>query len=454
MPNFRLYSWLGAIATAWLVVFKPAVYGQDTFSIVAVDPVTREIGGAGASCVGGPNFNVSIINDITEGVGAIHTQALYLAENQQIAHEQMLMGKSPQEIIDFLVNNDAVGDPTVRQYGIVDLIDGGRSAAFTGENNFDWKGHVTGKNYAIQGNILLGPAIVDSMETAFLNSEGPLADRLMASLEAGMVPGADTRCLSRNTSSISAFIKVVRVGDSTNPFGTYLDLVVPNTVENEDPIAVLRTEFDAWKASFSSLADPFLSTIEVDPDTLPSDGLSTATIIITPRNNSNLLLGPNVDVNISNTGNGELSALSDQGDGTHIATLTAPTQPGVDTLTATVHSGFVTLANKPTIVYEVLTSVPRGISDETIPTRAWLAQNYPNPFNPSTTISFELPKASFVTLKVYNLLGQEVANLVNKKNAAGRYDIQFDASELSGGVYLYRLQAGEFVETRKLILLR
>ena len=83
-----------------------------------------------------------------------------------------------------------------------------------------------------------------------------------------------------------------------------------------------------------------------------------------------------------------------------------------------------------------------------------LSQNYPNPFNPTTTIQFDIPKASFVTLKVYNLLGQEVAALVNEKREAGRYEVEFDGSKLTSGVYFYRLQAGEYAETRKLLFMK
>jgi len=83
-----------------------------------------------------------------------------------------------------------------------------------------------------------------------------------------------------------------------------------------------------------------------------------------------------------------------------------------------------------------------------------LEQNYPNPFNPSTTIEFALPKPAFITLKVYNLLGEEVTTLVADKLMAGRYKYDWDANGVASGVYLYRLQAGEFVQTRKLILMR
>lgn len=89
-----------------------------------------------------------------------------------------------------------------------------------------------------------------------------------------------------------------------------------------------------------------------------------------------------------------------------------------------------------------------------LPANFALEQNYPNPFNPSTTIRFSLPADNFVTLKVYNMLGQEVATLVNENKAAGNYNINFNASNLSSGVYLYRIDAGNFTAVKKLTLLK
>ena len=83
-----------------------------------------------------------------------------------------------------------------------------------------------------------------------------------------------------------------------------------------------------------------------------------------------------------------------------------------------------------------------------------LSQNYPNPFNPSTQIKFQIPKSGFVTLKIYNLLGEEVATLLSVSLLSGFHSYEFDASELASGVYLYRLKAGEFIQTKKMILLR
>jgi len=83
-----------------------------------------------------------------------------------------------------------------------------------------------------------------------------------------------------------------------------------------------------------------------------------------------------------------------------------------------------------------------------------LDQNYPNPFNPSTMISYSIPQSSFVTLKVYDIVGNEVATLVNETKSAGKYDISFDASNLSNGVYLYSIKTNNFTSTKKMILMK
>jgi hypothetical protein len=88
------------------------------------------------------------------------------------------------------------------------------------------------------------------------------------------------------------------------------------------------------------------------------------------------------------------------------------------------------------------------------PTEFSLNQNYPNPFNPSTTILYALPKTVFVRLTVFNPLGKEVETLLSTTQVAGEYEIHWSPNNLTSGVYLYRLQAGDFVETKKMILMR
>lgn len=83
-----------------------------------------------------------------------------------------------------------------------------------------------------------------------------------------------------------------------------------------------------------------------------------------------------------------------------------------------------------------------------------LSQNYPNPFNPTTTIEFAIPNKAFAKIVVYNLLGEEVKTLLNEQRNAGRHSVQFDGSSLSSGIYYYRLVANEFIETKKLVLIK
>ena len=87
-------------------------------------------------------------------------------------------------------------------------------------------------------------------------------------------------------------------------------------------------------------------------------------------------------------------------------------------------------------------------------TTYYMSQNYPNPFNPATNISYQLAKGSYVTLKIYNLLGREVATLIDEYQPQGKYDIEFDAANLASGVYIYNMQAGSFSDTKKFIVMK
>jgi hypothetical protein len=103
---------------------------------------------------------------------------------------------------------------------------------------------------------------------------------------------------------------------------------------------------------------------------------------------------------------------------------------------------------------EVVVSALTAVTTPAIPNIYALSQNYPNPFNPTTTINYQVQKAGGVSLKVYDMLGREVATLVNGEKEAGHYSAMFDAAKLSSGTYIYRLQSGAFTETKKLVLLK
>jgi len=105
----------------------------------------------------------------------------------------------------------------------------------------------------------------------------------------------------------------------------------------------------------------------------------------------------------------------------------------------------------------VITNVGENKND--LPTVFSLEQNYPNPFNPSTTIKYSIPtdvrgEMQEVSLMVYDVLGKEVATLVNTKQSAGSYEVEFNASKLTSGVYFYRLTSGSFVEVKKMMMIK
>ncbi len=229
-----------------LVLFS---FGLSTFSIVAVDIENGIVGSAGASCIGGS----IIISDIHPGVGAIHTQSYWSGYNQIMASNMMDLGLTPDEIIDYIVENDVSNNPTIRQYGIVDIYDGGRSAAYTGSNCMDYKDHILGPNYAIQGNILLDENILLLMEQNFNQTVGTLSDKLMAALQGANIPGADSRCLNNNTSSLSAFIRVAKPLDEEGDY--YLDLNVNNTSNGVEPIDLLQELYNQWQQEQDPIGD-------------------------------------------------------------------------------------------------------------------------------------------------------------------------------------------------------
>ena len=242
-----------------LLILPTGVLCQDTFSIVAVDTITMEVGSAGASCIDGS----IIISDVLPGIGAIHTQSFWNQSNQINARNWMNEGHTAQEIISLLINNDVQNNPSIRQYGIITLDTTSRSAAFTGDNCYNYKNHIIGPNYVIQGNILLGQAVLDSIEHNFLNTEGPLYVKLMAAMQGANISGADSRCLQFETSSLSSFLRLAKEDD--RPDSLYIDINVNNLDYGIEPIDSLQVLFDNWFI----FEHPFLNG-DVDRDSVIS----------------------------------------------------------------------------------------------------------------------------------------------------------------------------------------
>jgi len=110
------------------------------------------------------------------------------------------------------------------------------------------------------------------------------------------------------------------------------------------------------------------------------------------------------------------------------------------------------VSNYIILTAENITAV--GLGDETLPSSFTLNQNYPNPFNPSTQISFALNSDSQITLDIFNILGQKVATLINEFRNAGTYSVNFDASNLTSGIYFYRLSNGQNTLVKKMNLIK
>lgn len=262
------------ISTVLSLFILTTVRGQDTFSIIAADPNTGEIGAAGASCVDGiAGFGgIQLLNQIIPGRGGVNAQA-YVCINPHInlvnGIDRLAAGSSPQEVLNWLYENDACQaggfNPELRQYGVVDFDEAMnvRAAAFTGAETDAFAGQIVGPNYAIQGNILLDMEILEGMEAGFLNTSGTLAEKLMAAMQGANVPGADNRCLARGTSSTSAFLRVVRPDDATD--APYVELNVLEMPFGEEPIDSLQNLFGQW-LSTSSQEVGFDSNIRITPN--------------------------------------------------------------------------------------------------------------------------------------------------------------------------------------------
>lgn len=125
----------------------------------------------------------------------------------------------------------------------------------------------------------------------------------------------------------------------------------------------------------------------------------------------------------------------------------------VDHIEMSGSKAFITTSDDVLGVIETIRATPVEEPVEQ-PSQLVLHQNYPNPFNPTTHIVYTLPNANYVTLRVYNVLGQLISTLVNKRQSAGEHTINFDAPDLPSGMYLYRLKTGTHTETQKMMLIK
>jgi hypothetical protein len=175
-------------------------------------------------------------------------------------------------------------------------------------------------------------------------------------------------------------------------------------------------------------------------DAMVSVAVTDLAVQITVSGTSGKVAGELVDEN------GTVVAVNN-GTNTNPFTLTAP-GPGIYTINAGHASP---LRWDSASVNITVTEVDDNFSN---PTEFKLYDNYPNPFNPSTIIRYSIPEASFTSIKLHNALGKEVSSLVNETKSAGTYEVEFNAHNLSSGIYYYTLQAGSLIQTKKMILIK
>lgn len=206
-----------------------------TFSMITRCEKTGDLGACvstAALAVGG------VVPHVELGVGAVATQAttnvVYGIKGLQL----MKLGLSPSNALEALLREDEKRE--VRQVTMIDIA--GRTVAFTGKETVEWKGHLTGRNYAAAGNMLVGPQVIEAMAKTFESTEGPLEERLMRVLEAGQKAGGDKR------GRISAAL-LVRKSNMEASMRPWIDLRVD---EHSDPVTELRRIYKLFKARYLS----------------------------------------------------------------------------------------------------------------------------------------------------------------------------------------------------------
>lgn len=229
-----------------LLVFSFASTAWATYSITAVDQASRQVGGAGASCIAGSP--VSGIYKSAPGFGVVNSQARNHRPGRDEAVRLLAQGSAPRSIIERLTDPSFDADFERRQYGIVDLR--GRAAAHTGALNGSYAGDLQESFgtffFSIQGNILTGRAVLTQARDAFVESEGcDLADHLMNALEGGAANGQGDRRCTPDIPSDAAYIQV-DLPDA--PAGSYLALEVHGTAPR-NPLTLLRAAFQTWRES-------------------------------------------------------------------------------------------------------------------------------------------------------------------------------------------------------------
>lgn len=279
-----------------------------TWSIILIDRRTGEIAIASATCLTGFDLqNGACVVVVGRGAAAAQSFVDNTGANRMLIFQQLQLGADPQQILAQLAATDT-GHQS-RQYGIVDVQ--GRAIGFTGTGAGPWAGHLTGQIgdvfYAVQGNVLTGQVVITAAEQAIRTTQGDLAEKLMAAMEASRLFGGDGRCScnpnnatqcgapppSFTKSAHIGYVLVARPGDSDGVCNGnagcangryYLNINVANQISSAaDPVYQLRSQFLNWRLRNVLRPDHFLSTCEVEPVRLLDDGVTTARLRVVLR---------------------------------------------------------------------------------------------------------------------------------------------------------------------------
>jgi len=378
------------LVLALLVLFAPPAGA--TWSIILINTKTGEIGIASATCLESLDLRKLLpVMVVSKGAGVAQSQVDSGATNRKKIYDQLKLGTPPAEIIQIALDGDFF--KKTRQYGIADLTPD--AAGYTGTGASSYKEDVHGTFgdyvYAIQGNILTGAPVISAAVQAVTFTQGTLADRLMAGMEAARSFGGDGRCscLTGTPTSCGAppvngfaksahigFLMVSRAGDTDGPCnglgcasGSYwLNLNIPGkSAADPDPVFLLQAAYADFKLAAQGHPDGLRSLAAFDDDEVLGDGNSTRQLDVALLDLDGMPIthgGATLTVTHA-PGSAGLSALQqvlDHGDGTYTLQFVAGAGTGTDVLAVRVDDGTMgaTLFPYPTLEHRLALRVPGG----------------------------------------------------------------------------------------------
>ncbi|MGD2018314.1 MAG: DUF1028 domain-containing protein [Planctomycetota bacterium] len=365
------------LALLGLFLAAPA---KATWSIVVINRETGELAVATSTCIS--NFDIATAVPVIRvgyAAGAAQSAVIGQATNRRRIFRNSLRGATPQQMLDVIEASD--GGFEVRQFGIVAF--SGPPVTHTGTSNGAFADGLTGSfgpyEYAIQGNVLTGANVVFDCEAAFVNTPGDLGQRIVAAMEAARDAGGDGRCSctvgaptgcgspppSFTYASYNAFMAIARLGDtdalclgSTGCAAGdyYLRITYAGNQNTQEPIARLRAEYDAWRASQVGRPDHVLSEYTTSVPRLQADGVTSSRVEVQLRDidgNPLAVGGQSVTaVRLSGPPVAQAVNVVDNGDGTHSLDLRSTLNQGTSTYAIVVDDGIRPVQLYPTLTVE------------------------------------------------------------------------------------------------------